>query len=268
MRRVRRQVLYQLLREPTLHFGIIAAALFGISFVTQSLRRPVVEVDRGAVERRIQQLERARGSSLPDAERQLAEAAYIDEQILAREARVRGFDDDERIRGILSQKMLQLLSGDVPQPTDGELRAYYQENRARYGRGATVTVEAVDLPAQLARRRGDVVLDAASIVVAAPGARTMLTAVTVGEFTWSFGDATARLVFAAPTGTWVGPHQSAEGERWFRVIERTAATEAPSLDTIREQVRFDWMAEKEEALLRARLTDLRRRYAVRFSAGN
>ena len=39
MRRVRRQVLYQLLREPTLHFGIIAAALFGISFVTQSLRR-------------------------------------------------------------------------------------------------------------------------------------------------------------------------------------------------------------------------------------
>ena len=60
---------------------------------------------------------------------------------------------------ILSQKMLHLLSGDVPQPTDGELRAYYDENRARYGRGATVTVEAVDVPAQLARRRGDVVLD-------------------------------------------------------------------------------------------------------------
>jgi hypothetical protein len=245
MHKVRRHVLDQLLREPTLHFAIIAAGFFGISFATQSLRRPVVEVDRGAVERRIHQLERARGSALPRPERQAAEAAYIDEQILAREARVRGFDDDERIRGILSQKMLHLLSGDVPQPTAAELRAYYEENRARYGREAAVTVD-----------------------VAAPGARTVLTAVTLGELTWSFGDATAQLVFAATTGKWVGPHRSAQGERWFRVIERRAATEAPSLDAIREQVRFDWMAEKEEALLRARVADLRKRYAVRFIAGN
>ncbi len=268
MRRVRRQVLYQLLREPTLHFAIIAAGLFGISFATQSLRRPVVQVDRGAVERRIQQLERARGSSLPIGERQLAEAAYIDEQILAREARVRGFDDDERIRGILSQKMLHLLSGDVPQPTDAELRAYYAENRARYRRGAAVTVEAVHVPAKLARRRQGAVLDPASIAVAERDTRTTLTAVTLGELTWSFGDATARQVFAAPTDTWVGPHESAGGEQWFRVIDRTEATEAASLDTIREQVRFDWMAEKEEALLRARVTDLRKRYAVQLTAGS
>jgi hypothetical protein len=265
MCRVRRQVLYQLLREPTLHFAIIAAGLFGVSFVAQSLHRPVVEVDRGAIERRIQQLERARGSSLPGLERQLAEAAYIDEQILAREARERGFDDDERIRGILSQKMLHLLSGDVPQPTDAELCAYYEENRSRYGRDEAVTVEAAHVPAQLVRRRRDAVVEPASIDAAAADARTVLTAVTLGELAWSFGDATARLVFAAPTGRWVGPHQSAEGERWFRVIERTGATEARSLDAIREQVRFDWMAEKEEALLRARVADLRQHYAVRFT---
>ena len=267
MRTARRHILHQLLREPTLHFAIIAAGFFGISFVTQSLRRPVVEVDQGAVERRIQQLERARGSSLHGAERQLAEAAYIDEQILAREARSRGFDDDERIRGILSQKMLHVLSGDVPQPTDAELRAHYEENRARYGRGETVTAEAVRVP-QLAHRRRDAVLDPTSIAVTAPGARTTLMAVTLGELIWSFGDATARLVFAAPTGRWVGPHESADGERWFRVIERTAATDAPALETIREQVRFDWMAEKEEALLRTRVTDLRKRYAIRFTASN
>jgi len=245
MRSARRQLLRQLLREPTLHFAIIAAALFGISFVTQSLRRPIVEIDRGGVERRIRQLERARGSALPVLERQLAEAAYIDEQILAREARTRGFDDDERIRGILSQKMLHLLSGDVPQPTDAEIRAYYEENRARYGRAEAVTVD-----------------------VAAPDGRTKLTAVTLGELTWSFGDATARLVFAAPAGTWVGPHQSADGERWFRVIDRIGPSDAPALDAVREQVRFDWMAEKEEMLLRARVANLRTHYAIRFTTGN
>ena len=268
MRKVHRQVLYQLLREPTLHFAILAAGLFGISFVTQAVRRPIIEVDRGAVERRIQQLERARGGPLPGAERQLAEAAYIDEQILAREARVRGFDDDERIRSILSQKMLHLLSGDVPQPTDAELHAYYEKNRTRYARGAAVTVEAVDALIDPGRRSGDAVLDPVSADAAAPRARTLLTAVTLGELTWSFGDTTARLVFGAPTGKWVGPHQSGDEERWFRVIARTKATQAPPLDTIREQVRFDWMTEKEEGLLRARVTDLRKRYAVQFTAGN
>jgi hypothetical protein len=164
--------------------------------------------------------------------------------------------------------MLHVLSGDVPQPTDPELRAYYEENRARYGRGASVTVEAVHAPTPFARRPQDEVLDPASIAVAAPGARSTLTAVTLGELIWSFGEATARLVFAAPAGKWVGPHESADGERWFRVIEHRAATDAPALEAIREQVRFDWMAEKEQALLRARVEDLRKRYAVRFTAGN
>jgi hypothetical protein len=268
MRRVHRQVLYQLLHEPTLHFAIIAAGLFGISFITQAVRRPIIEVDRGAVERRIQQLERARGGPLLGAERQLAEGAYIDEQILAREARVRGFDDDERIRSILSQKMLHLLSGDVPQPTDAELRAYYEGNRTRYGRDASVTVEAVHVPAQLARQEPNGLLDPTSIIVAATDAQSTLTAVTLAELIWSFGDATARLVFDAPTGKWVGPHESADGERWFRVIEHRAATDAPGVEAIREQVRFDWMAEQEESLLRARLGDLRKRYAIRFTAGN
>lgn len=73
------------------------------------------------------------------------------------------------------------------------------------------------------------------------------------------------MVFQAETGRLVGPHESAEGEHWFRVIDRFAGTDAPRLDAIREQVRFDWMALREEALLAVRVAELRRRYRVQFT---
>jgi hypothetical protein len=43
--------------------------------------------------------------------------------------------------------------------------------------------------------------------------------------------------------------------------------DAPPLDSVRERVRFDWMAQKEESLLEQRVLELRRRYSVRFSGG-
>ncbi len=95
----------------------------------------------------------------------------------------------------------------------------------------------------------------------------MLSRVTVGELAWSYGEATAEMVFGAEAGSWVGPHQSAEGDHWFRVLERFDGTGAPPLEDIREQVRFDWMAQKEDALLEERIAELRQRYSVRFATG-
>jgi hypothetical protein len=46
-----------------------------------------------------------------------------------------------------------------------------------------------------------------------------------------------------------------------------AGADAPSLEAVREQVRFDWMAQKEASLLKERVAELRTRYSVRFSGG-
>jgi hypothetical protein len=233
------------LREPTLHFTFLAGLLFLAGAAARSCNRPVVEIDPRSVELRIRQLERGRGSSLREAERRRAEEAYIDEQILAREARARGLDDDEKIRAILYQKMLHVLSGEVREPTEDELRQHLETHRARYAARPAVTVEDVVGPGGRVRQ-------------------TVLTRVTEGELAWSFGEETAARVFQAETGRWVGPHESAEGEHWFRVIDRFPGADAPPLEAIREQVRFDWMAQREEALLAARVAELRQRYRVQF----
>jgi hypothetical protein len=239
-------LVHRLVREPTLHFALLAAFLFLVGAGAKSWNRPVVEIDPRAVELRVHQLERGRGASLSEEERQRAEEAYIDEQILAREARARGLDDDENIRSILYQKMLHVLSGEVREPTEEEMRQYLDSHRARYALRPAVTVE--DGVGPEGRRR-----------------KTVLTRVTEGELAWSFGEETAAMIFRAEPGRWVGPHQSAEGEHWFRVIERFTGAGAPPLEAIRDQVRFDWMAQAEGALLAERVAELRKRYQVQYN---
>jgi hypothetical protein len=254
------------LREPTLHFALLAAVVFLVGSAAKAWYRPIVEIDRRSVDVRIRQLERGRGAPLSEAEHRMAEDAYVDEQILAREARVRGLDDDERIRAILHQKMLHILASDVPQPTDAELRAYFEENRTRYAGRPAVTVEEWIVRDRRPSLR-EASFDAGSITPEGHNRGTLLRAVTEGELAWSFGEETAAMIFAAGKGTWLGPHESADGQHWFRVLDRIDRTDAPPLDAIREQVRFDWMAQKEERLLGERTAELRRRYSVRLTGG-
>ena len=252
------------LREPTVHFALLAALLFAAAAVATSVTRPAVDIDPRLIELRVRQLERSKGAALTSAEHQQAEAAYVDEQILAAEARRRGLDDDERIRDILHQKMLHVLAGDVPQPTDAELTAYFEQHRDRYAGRPAVTVEDVVVAAPSAPGTRPVRLDDDALGRGPVGRKTVLTGVSEGELAWTFGEDTAARVVHAATGHWVGPHTSVDGDHWFRVIERREAAAAPPLDAIRDQVRYDWMAQAEEVLLKARVAAIRGRYAVRM----
>ena len=253
------------LREPVVHFTLIAVIFFLVTEFVSSGRREVIEIDRQEVAWRIQQIEG--DTPLSEEERRLAERSYIDEQILAREARILGFDDDQRIRSILSQKMLHILSGGVIQPTEAELRAYYKENELRYVRGPSVTVDEVvvmaggsgTLPPELGTG-----LDVERFAENERLRHAVLTEVTIDDLSLVFGPETAAKVFEAEPGVWVGPQRTALGEHWFRVTDRFDEVIPPAFDAILGQVRFDWIGEKEEALLQERIAELRELYSVKF----
>jgi hypothetical protein len=249
------------MREPTVHFAVLAGCFFAIGIVAKSLSHPVVRIDARSIAARLKESERALGRSLNDDERVQATKAYIDDQILAQEARLRGLDDDDRIRRILTQKMLHTLSAEVPQPTNAQLDAFFERNRRRYSGRATVTVDEVVVRANLGAT-SPTGFDPDSIDPDAVLRRGLLTRLTAGELSWSFGEATADLIFGAREGVWIGPHRSNDGDHWFRVVSRTDPTEPPSLEEIRDQVRSDWMAEQERALLDQRIAELRARYSV------
>jgi hypothetical protein len=257
-------------REPTLHFALLAGALFAVNaLVGARSRENVIEIDRGEIAARIAEIEARTGATLPDEERKQVEEAYIDERVLVREAQALGLEHDARIHDFLAQKMLHVLSADVIQPADDELEAYYDAHRARYVAEPTVTIDelvigtAGALPAAL-RDQLDHGAAPEQLVASVPIRHGVLTRITRAELTRVFGDTTTALILGAAAGAWVGPHHTVRGQHWFRVTERTAPA-PPDLEAIREQVRLDWVMEQEEARLERRVAELRQRYVVEFT---
>ena len=256
----------RILREPTSHFVLLAAVLFGANAVLESWRGNVITIDRVQIDVRIAELEAIRGAPLSPEERQLVEDAYIDEQVLVREALDMGLEADRRIDDILVQKMLHVLSGDVIQPTEDELREFYEANRASYTPESTLTIEEVviagDSPAAgdlVARLR--VGASALELAESSDARSSVLRAVTGGDLRRLFGPVTAELILSANTEGWIGPHETVRGQHWFRIVERTTP-ELPPLDSVRERARLDWVADQEAARLDQAVRELRDRYNI------
>lgn len=256
----------RILREPTSHFVLLAAVLFAANAALESWRGNVITIDRVQVEVRIAELEALRGAPLSPEERQLVEDAYIDEQVLVREALDMGLEADRRIDDILVQKMLHVLSGDVIQPTEDELGAFYEANRASYTPESTLTIEEVVI-AGGSPAAGTVVerLQAgasAQEFAENPGVRaSVLREVTGGDLRRLFGPVTAELILSANTEGWIGPHETVRSQHWFRIVEQTIP-ELPPLDSVRERVRLDWVADQEAARLDLAVGELRERYNI------
>ncbi|MBM4183574.1 MAG: hypothetical protein FJ207_05030 [Gemmatimonadetes bacterium] len=248
-------------REPLLHF----MALAGILFVVAAMVRrddDRIEVTRAELDYRIAQVEAREGTTLSPDERQLVEEAYIDERVLIREARAMGLEVDERIDDLLIQKMLHILSGDVIQPTDAELAAYYAQNQDRYAADASVTVDEVvvpegtPLPRALLDGGSPDQLPAGSVV-----SQRVMERLTPDDLAQIFGEDGAATIASAEMGDWWEVLQGPRGSHWIRIRERFGSV-VPPLDVVRDAVRLDWIGEREQGLLLDRVGELRATYTV------
>jgi hypothetical protein len=248
------------LREPLLHFLLLTGALFGAG----ALFGPgddVIRVSRAELDWRIMQVEAQEGP-LTEEEKGLVEEAYIDERVLVREARANGLEADERIDDILVQKMLHVLSGDVIQPSDDELAAFYQANPERYAQDASVTVDELVLPLggpfprQI--REG---IEPEDLPDSVRIAYRLMTDLTREDIAALFGEDVARTTLAMESGAWVQASVSPRGEHWLRVRERSGSF-VPPLEVVRDVVRADWIAAREQARLLERVAELRAYYTI------
>ena len=116
----------RIMREPIVHFFIIAVIIFALYTITQAGNENLLEIDQREIDARIFMQELSRGEELSAEQRDLVTAYYIEEQILVREALAMELDNDERIHDILAQKMRHVLSGNIIQPSAAELSVYYE----------------------------------------------------------------------------------------------------------------------------------------------
>lgn len=269
----------RLLREPILHFALIAGAVFAAhrAFGSEAPAPldgdgPIrIVIDDAFVDGLVEEERLATGRAPARAD---VEQRWLRDERLAREALRLGLGEHDPIlrRRLVQLAQLWLEAGvDLPEPTDEELAFVLDRDAARYAVAAAVGFEHVFF----ARRRTDALADARAALErlresaveepAALGDPFLLGGAiaprTPAELAGSFGPGFATAVLAHERDGWSDPIESSYGVHLVRVTERRAPRR-PDLAEVRERVRADWMAERTRAEVRAAEERLRARYVI------
>ena len=253
-------------REPLVHFLVLAALLFAADRLVGSSDRSTIVIDRQSIAAALQARAEALGRPLSEAERDAAIQEYVDEEVLLHEAYQRGLDRDRVIRSRLVQKMRFLLTDDLPEPDEADLRAYFEANRDRYRSPPTVTVDHVyyanleRVPEDLLEQLRDGV-DFRQLGEPLFMLGPTLPRYSLRDLIGVMGPDVARRIFELPPGEWVGPLHSDNGVHFVRVVEKHAAA-VPAFEEIESYLRQDWLFEQQKRVLADKAAELRQRYRI------
>jgi hypothetical protein len=259
----------KLMREPMIHFFVIALIIFAAYAITQSGNENHLEIDQREIDARIFMQELSRGEELSLEQRELVTAFYIEEQILVREALSMELDNDERIHDILAQKMRHVLSGSIIQPTNDELQEYYEENSSRFETPASLTLDELVFDSRNAL--ADSIVDSLrqnadtdTLLSMSQGTVAPLPNVNSLDLANIFDQEFADRILAADLDQWEGPYVSNRGQHWLRVVERRP-TNIPALEEIADLVRLEWITAEEETRLQQEVDKLWDEYTIVIS---
>ncbi len=270
------------LREPWVHFLILGFALFALSAVLSDRGADDASQRIDVTSAEIEWLTRnweARWQR-PPTETELRGLVddYIRQEVLYREALTMGLDrDDEIIRRRMVQK-IEFLTEDLAaqaQPTEVQLRSYYQENLDKYRlperrsfshiyfnvdrRGDAAAVEAAE------GTRAQLLASPASASYAELGDRFMLphdySAQSEAEVARQFGQRFAAALFGVEPMEWQGPIASGYGLHLVRVAEVWEGS-VPELAMVRSDVLRDYATELRDQLREAMFSSLATQYEI------
>ena len=256
----------QLMNEPTVHFFVIAVVVFIVYAVSNLNRDDVIELDQREIDARVLMQEMLAGQPLTSEQREFVAASYVEEQILVKEAVELGLDNDARIHDMLAQKMRHVLSGDIIQPTPGELEGFYNSNSEFYRVPATVSVDElildthneIPLEIQTLINQG---VSSEEILAIASGTSAPLSNANHLDLSNIFAPELADAVFQSQGNEWVGPFSSNRGQHFLKITERSDER-IPQMTEIVDRVRLDWIAQEEEIRLQQEVNKLWDRYEI------
>lgn len=256
-------------REPLLHF-FLAAGLVFLAYEGwgrgDRAEPDVVRVTAAEVDWLRATWTRQRQRPPDDAELRGIVAEYVREELLAREARDLGLDEDDTVvRRRLAQKMEFLVAdtAQLAEPAEGELRQFYEAQRDRYRSAARLWLTQVYFRGEAAARRA--LRDAEGGALPESGEPSLLESDYAGideaGLASLFGADFARRAFGLEPGAWQGPIASSYGFHLVRVGERRDA-EPRSFEEARPQVLDEWHARQRARAMEQFLAGLTAKYRI------
>ena len=219
-----------------------------------------------------------RRTPLDDADKRRILDRLIDEELLLQRGLALGLAERDRsVRAPLVAATIDLLARTNREPSDAELRAFYDAHREYFTdpgrvRVGQVFVRVEGRPESEARARADEALRrlrageplatvraALGDDEAAPIPDALLPIEKVREYV---GETAARAVSDTDAGATSDVVRSSMGFHVLLVMERTPP-DVPPFDAIVDRVRAEWRRRADDAALRSALDDLRRQAKVR-----
>lgn len=267
-------MLTRLLRDPLLHFFLIAAGIFGLYAVFDDTPPPAAAnrlvIGEDDARRLVAEFEATwrRPPTVDELDHMIGQ--LVREEVYVREALALGLDGgDTVIRRRLQTKMefLTETGAEAIAPDDATLQAHLETHPDRFAEPALVAFEQILLADRLGEKEVETLLmrlndggdpgDTAEATLLPPAFRLSPMRVVDGTFGTGFFDALTTL----PPGLWAGPVESPFGAHLVRVVERREA-QVPPLDEIRDRVERDWRADLIDRLREDRFDALLSRYEV------
>jgi hypothetical protein len=257
-------------KEPLLHFLVLAGLFFVADAVYSSKQKVQIIVGQQTVDYLIKQRESMALRELSPEEKKQTIEAFIEDEILYLEAYKQGLDRrDTRMRRNMIRKMRGLLMGESKEPTDDDLRKYFEVNVDKYTYPKAISLQQVffrhssaipeDLLDQLNKgleweNLGDTTLSAAR----------KMPAYSKNQLVQTLGPEMARNIIAINDQAWHGPLKSDQGVHFVRISERHPASLA-SFESIRDYLAADWIATQSQKLVKDKIKTFRRGYEIHIA---
>jgi hypothetical protein len=252
-------------REPLFHFLGLAALLFVVNAVFSGDEREVITVDAATQEYLIEQRQNLVLRNLTEQEKAETIETFVEEEVLVREARKRGFENSSRIRTLLIQNMRYFMNGEIAEPTEEELRAFFEQNIELFESPSTVTYDHA-----LFIDPGDIPPDALSLL------RSGESPDELGDIDWrntkiiraseaaivaTFSRQVAPEILAIEDERWYGPFISDNGVHFLRVAERHPPWR-PDWEAAKNWVDSEWLRMKNQEIIDREMAAMLRNYRI------
>jgi hypothetical protein len=275
-----KNILRKLIREPLFHFLLLGAVIFLLAGRVRGGRvgsGDKIVVTQSEIESMVVGFSRTWMRPPTQEELQGLVDDYVREEVLYREAKAMGLDQDDVIVRRRMRQKFEFLAEDLAArtgpPTDQELEAYLRQHADKYSEEASFSFEHVffsrekrgasadvDATAMLARLSGKGAIDIEKL-----GDAFLLPSrfekTSAGETARLFGEKFTNELTKSQLGTWAGPIESSYGLHLVRVNARIPEV-APPLANVRESVLRDLLSDRRKQELDTQYEKLRARYTV------
>lgn len=252
-------------KEPLVHFLALAALLFAANALFSADDREAITIDAATREYLIEQQQELLLRPMTDREKDEVIKSFIEEEILVREARKRGFENSSRIRALLIQNMRFFMASEIPKPTREDLQEYFEDNAERFRSASSVTfdhtffLDARDVPEDaLERLRAGAdhksLGNTASIGATLPYMREP-------QVVQAFGRKLAPDILAINDDQWHGPFESPHGVHFLRIAVRNPG-KMPSFEEADNWVEQEWILEKNREIVEREIASVRDNYRI------